>query len=163
MNIHNSLRNIFINFCVSNVIDHTHSLNGWWWNMFILFIYIYIYIYICIAITLSRARAQFKTDAHGCCNCHMCITDALPVVQYSLGHVTAIEFLTQFQWHEANVLDNWQLAVLPQSGGSEIDPRWAHDILSVPLWVYMRFPVPEHYNCDQLIHRNSSSYFAYRL
>ena len=28
-----------------------------------------------------------------------------------------------------------QLAMLPQSGGSEFDPRWVHDNLSVPLWV----------------------------
>ena len=53
-----------------------------------------------------------------------------------------------FQWHEAIVLDNWQLAELPQSGGREFDPRRVHrdDNLSVPLWVYMRVPVPEHQN-----------------
>ena len=58
-------------------------------------------------------------------------------------------FLTQFQWHEANVLDNWQLAESgswSQSGGREFDPRRVHDDLSVPLWVYMRFPVPEYQN-----------------
>ena len=33
----------------------------------------------------------------------------------------------QFQRHEANVLDNWQLAVLPQSGGREFNPHWVHD------------------------------------
>ena len=44
------------------------------------------------------------------------------------------------------VLHNWQLAVLPQSGGREFDPRRVHDNLSVPLWVYMRFPVPAHQN-----------------
>ena len=55
-----------------------------------------------------------------------------------------LRFLTQFQWREAYVLDNWQLAELPQSGGREFDPRRVHDNLSVPLWVYMRFPVPEH-------------------
>ena len=52
--------------------------------------------------------------------------------------------LTQFQWHEAIVLDNWQLAGLPQSGGREFNPHRVHDNLSVPLWVYMRFRVPEH-------------------
>ena len=36
--------------------------------------------------------------------------------------------------------------VLPQSRGREFDPRLVHDNLSVPLWVYMRFPVPEHQN-----------------
>ena len=61
-------------------------------------------------------------------------------------------FLTQFQWHEANVLDNWQLAELPQSGGREFDPRRVHDNLSVPLWVYMRFPVPKHHNQTKQIY-----------
>ena len=55
-------------------------------------------------------------------------------------------FLTQFQWHEAILLDNWQLVVLPQSGGRGFNPRRVHDYLSVPLRVYMRFPVPEHQN-----------------
>ena len=32
----------------------------------------------------------------------------------------------------------WQLAVLPQSGGREFNPRRVHDKLSLPLWVYMR-------------------------
>ena len=39
--------------------------------------------------------------------------------------------LTQFQCHDANELVNWQLGVLPQSGGSEFDPRWVLDNLSV--------------------------------
>ena len=62
------------------------------------------------------------------------------------GMSLELRFLTQFQWREAYVLDNWQLAELPQSGGREFDPRRVHDNLSVPLWVYMRFPVPEHQN-----------------
>ena len=49
-------------------------------------------------------------------------------------------------WDVCYVLDNWQLAELPQSGGPEFDPRLVHDNLSVPWWVYMRFPVPEHQN-----------------
>ena len=57
-----------------------------------------------------------------------------------------LRFLAPIQWREAYVLDNWQLAELPQSGGRELDPRLVHDNLSVPLWVYMRFPVPEHQN-----------------
>ena len=32
--------------------------------------------------------------------------------------------------------------VLPQSGGREFNPRRVQDDFSVPLWVYMRFPVP---------------------
>ena len=62
------------------------------------------------------------------------------------GMSLELHFLTQFQWREAYVLDSWQLAELPQSGGREFDPRRVHDNLSVPLWVYMRFPVPEHQN-----------------
>ena len=77
---------------------------------------------------------------------HLYIPEGLSVVQCSLGHIIGLCFMTQFQWHEAIVLDNWQLAELPQSGGPEFDPRQVHDNLSVPLWVYMRFPVPEHQN-----------------
>ena len=62
------------------------------------------------------------------------------------GMPLELRFLARFQWREAYVLDNWQLAELPQSGGREFDPRRVHDNLSVPLWVYMRFPVPEHQN-----------------
>ena len=32
------------------------------------------------------------------------------------------------------------------SEGREFDPRQVHDNLSVPLWVYMHFPLPEHQN-----------------
>ena len=60
-------------------------------------------------------------------------------------------FFTQFEWHEANVLDNWQLGELPQSGGREFDPRWVHDNISVPLWVYMPFPLPQHEKLNQQI------------
>ena len=56
----------------------------------------------------------------------------------------------------ANVLDNWQLPVLSQSGGSELDPRSVHDNLSVPLCVCMRFPVPEHQNyTNKYVYRQS--------
>ena len=75
-----------------------------------------------------------------------CVFQMYSVVQCILGHVIGIVFFTQFQWHEANVLDNWQLAVLCQSGGREFDPRRVHNDLSVPLWIYMRFPVPAHQN-----------------
>ena len=68
----------------------------------------------------------------------MLIIKRLSVVQCSLEHVIGIVFLTEFQWHEANVLDNWHLAQLPQSGGREFDPRRVHANLSVPLRVYMR-------------------------
>ena len=90
-------------------------------NMYICVrISIYVYAHVCI-----------------CMRMYVCIN-----VSISLE----FRFLTQFQWREAYVLDNWQLAKLPQSGGREFDPRRVHDNLSVPLWVYMRFPVPEHQN-----------------
>ena len=59
-----------------------------------------------------------------------------------------------FQWHETNVLDNWQLAELPQSGGREFDPRRVHDNVSVPLWVYMRFL------CQSIKFKPTNMYFA---
>ena len=72
--------------------------------------------------------------------------DGLSVVQCSHGHVIGVAFLERFQWRKAYVLDKWQLAELPQSGGHEFDPRRVHDNLSFPLWVNMRFPLPEHQN-----------------
>ena len=62
------------------------------------------------------------------------------------GMSLELRFLARFQWREAYVLDNWQLAEFPQSGDREFDPRRVHDNLSFPLWVNMRFPVPEHQN-----------------
>ena len=62
------------------------------------------------------------------------------------GMSLELRFLARFKWREAYVLHNWQLAEFPQSGGREFDPRRVHDNLSVPLWVNMRFPVPEHQN-----------------
>ena len=95
---------------------------------------------------IASARAQFKINTHRCWNWHLCIPDGLSVVQCSHGHVIGVAFLARLQWREAYVLDNWQLAELPQSGGREFDPRRVYDNLSVPLWVYMHFPVPEHQN-----------------
>ena len=54
----------------------------------------------------------------------------------ALGMTLELRFKRLFQWREAYVLDNWQLAELPQSGGREFDPRRVHDNSSVPLWVY---------------------------
>ena len=33
-----------------------------------------------------------------------------------------------------------------QSGSREFDPRRVHDNWSLPFWIYMRFPLPEHQN-----------------
>ena len=62
------------------------------------------------------------------------------------GMSLELRFVARFHWREAHVLDNWQLAELPQSGGREFDPRRVHDNLSVPLWVNNLFPVQEHQN-----------------
>ena len=95
---------------------------------------------------IASARAQFKINTHRCWNWHLCLPDGLSVVQCSHVHVIGVAFLARLQWREGYMLVNWQLAELPQSGGREFDPRLVHDNLSVPLWVYMRFPVPEHQN-----------------
>ena len=44
------------------------------------------------------------------------------------GMSLELRFFARFQWREAYVLDNWQLAEMPQSGGREFDPRRVHDI-----------------------------------
>ena len=62
-----------------------------------------------------------------------------------------LRFLARFQWREAYVLDNRQLAELPQFGDRVFDPRRVQDNLSVPLWVNLRFPVPEHQKLNQEI------------
>ena len=80
---------------------------------------------------ITSARAQFKINTHRCWNWHLCMPDGLSVVQCSLGHVIGVAFFMQFQWRDAYVLDNWQLAELPQSGGREFDPHWVHFNLSV--------------------------------
>ena len=96
---------------------------------------------------IASARAQFKINTHRCWNWHH--VHSRQVVSCPVqprARYWSCFFLARFQWCEAYVLDNWQLTELPQSGGREFDPRLVHDNLSVPLWVYMRFPVPEHQN-----------------
>ena len=93
---------------------------------------------------IASDRAQFSINTHGCWNWHLCIPGGLSVVQRSLEHVIEIVFLTHFQWHEEIVLDNWQLAVLPQFRGSEFNPCWFLHNLLVTLWDYIHFPMPEH-------------------
>ena len=90
---------------------------------------------------IACTRAQLKINTHRYWNWHLCIPDGLSVVQCSLGHVIGIVLLTQFQWHEAILLDNWQLAVLPQCGGHELHLHRVHDNLSVPFRLYMGFPL----------------------
>ena len=51
--------------------------------------------------------------------------------------------LAQSLWRESNVLDNWQLTMLPLSELCEFNPRWVFDNLSASLWVIGRFPQPE--------------------
>ena len=94
---------------------------------------------------IASARAQFKKLTHTGVEIDTCAFQT-GCQLFSAATGMSLEFLARFQWREAYVLDNWQLAELPQSGGREFDPRRVHDNLSVPLWVYMRFPVPEHQN-----------------
>ena len=56
----------------------------------------------------------------------------------SLGFIDAISVA----WSE----HAGKLAVLTQSGGFEFNLHRIHDNSSVPLWVYMSFPVPQHQN-----------------
>ena len=51
--------------------------------------------------------------------------------------------LAQSLWRESNLLDNWQLTMLPLSELCEFNPRWIRDHFSASLWVIGRFPQPE--------------------
>ena len=84
-------------------------------------------------IYIASARTQFKINTH---NCTCAFQTGCQLSSAASGMSLGLCFLTQFQWHETNELDNWLLAVLSQSGGHEFNPRR----------VYMRFPVPEHQN-----------------
>ena len=98
---------------------------------------------ICISPALGRSSKLTHTDVE----IDTCaFQTGCQLSSAASGMSLELRFLTQCQWREAYVLDNWQLAELPQSGGREFDPRRVHDNLSVPLWVCMRFPVPEHQN-----------------
>ena len=50
--------------------------------------------------------------------------------------------LAQSLWRESNVLDNWQLTMLPLSELCEFNPHWARDNLAASLWVIGHFPQP---------------------
>ena len=54
--------------------------------------------------------------------------------------------LAQSMWRESNVLDNWQLTMLPLSELCEFNHRWVRDNLAASLWVKGRFPQPEKKN-----------------
>ena len=89
---------------------------------------------------IAWARAQFKIKTHRCAFQTVC---QLSIVASDMPWIV---FFTQFLWHGTYALNNRQLAVLPQSGDNEFDLRSVHDNSSVPLWVYMRFPVSEHHD-----------------
>ena len=88
---------------------------------------------------ITRARAKCKSKTHRYWNWRMCIQNGWSVVQGRIGHVIGIVFFIQFLWHYTNALDDWQMAVLPQYGGIEFDPRWVYDNSSDLLCVCMRF------------------------
>ena len=120
-------------------------------------IYRYLCRFICISlcqsikikptnIYVTSARAQFKINTLSCLNWQLCIPDGLSVVQWSLRH-----FLWNVFWHNSSGMKRTCLTTgswwfLPQPGGREFDLHRVHDNLSVPLWIYMRFPAPEHQN-----------------
>ena len=119
-------------------LDNSVS-HRWWSPKEERLVCMYVCVYVCMYVWLTHTGVEIDTCAFqtGCQ-----LSSAALVMSMELC------FFTQFQWREAYVLDNcnWQLAELPQSGGREFDPRRVHDNLSVPLWVFMRFPVPGHQN-----------------
>ena len=92
---------------------------------------------------IASTRAQFKINTHVCCNWHLCIPDGLSVVLCSLGHVIGIMFLHNFSGMKRSY---WTTGSFASVWRSWVQSRLAHGNLSVPLWVYMRFPALErHY------------------
>ena len=65
-----------------------------------------------------------------------------------LSPLLGLCLLAQSLWRESNVLDNWQLIMLPLSELCEFNPRWVRDNLSASLWVIGRFPQPEKNNMN---------------
>ena len=76
----------------------------------------------------------------------MCIPDRLSVVQCSHGHVIGVAFFGAI-----SVAWSVRAGQLAAGGVASVWRSWVRSppgprYLSVPLWVYMRFPVPEHQN-----------------
>ena len=65
------------------------------------------------------------------------------LISDGLSRPLGLCLLIQSLWRESNVLDNWQLTMLPLSELCEFNPRWVHDNLSAFFWVIGRFPQPE--------------------
>ena len=74
-----------------------------------------LWVYMRFPVLSIKIKPTKLTHTDGEIDTSALIPDGLSVVQCSHRHVIGIVFLTQFQWHEANVLVNWQLAVLLQS------------------------------------------------
>ena len=66
--------------------------------------------------------------------------------------------LAQSLWRESNVLDNWQLTMLPLSELCEFNPRWVRDNLSASLRVIGRFPQPEKNNTNIYVCKRACVY-----
>ena len=112
----------------------------------------FICVYLCQSIKIKPSnmyiaitRAQFKIDTHGCWNWHLYIPDGFSVVQCSHGHAIGIVFWHSFGGMKRTcwTIGSWRCCLSSEVVSST--PRF-HDNLSVPLWVYMRLPVPEHQN-----------------
>ena len=68
---------------------------------------------------MARANAQFKINTRVE---HLFVSDGFSVVQCRLGPALELYFGEQFLWRGTNVLDNRQLAMLPQSERREVKP-----------------------------------------
>ena len=108
---------------------------------------------------ITSARAQLKINTHRCWNWHLCIPDGLSVVQCSLGHVIGVVvFLHNFSGMKRTcwTTGSWRSCLSVEVVSSI--PTGSTIKLSVPLWVYMRFPLPEHQNQTNKCIRTSNSH-----
>ena len=89
---------------------------------------------------IARAKVQFKINTP-------VDTCAFQTGRQLYSAVPAMSLGLYF-WHNfcgmkptCRTIDSWWCCL-----SLEFDPCWFHDISWVPLWVYMRFPMPEHHN-----------------
>ena len=87
-------------------------------------------VFVCFRVSLCHSTLCAYTDVE-----HVHFRRVVPALGQCL--------LAQSLWRESNVLDNWQLTMLPLSELCEFNPRWVRDNLSASLWVIGCFPQPE--------------------
>ena len=76
---------------------------------------------------ISPRPGRSSKSAQRCWSNHLFISEELSVVQCRLGPAISDCVLAQLLWCGTNVLDNWQMAMSPQSERCEIDPRISRD------------------------------------